>query len=222
MNTNIVSKILTALVFVAAVISAAPLRAAAPTVTTSAATEVTATKATLNGTVNAGNENTLVSFDYGTTTTYGQSANGTPLQATGGAATALSASVSGLIPNTTYYFRVKGVNPSGTVSGSQMSFTTSLAPLKVKVESEYGKEKITPRAGTIEVPIGSEQKFSAPLHVFLNRDFVELDPPYAEPGSSDQSKVPYYRARRVGYAINRHLVRFIMFIIMFINTILYF
>jgi hypothetical protein len=55
-----------------------------------------------------------VTFEYGTTTSYGYTASGNP------------ATISGLTANTTYYFRVKAVNTIGTTYGSEMSFTTPI------------------------------------------------------------------------------------------------
>jgi uncharacterized protein (TIGR02145 family) len=94
-----------------------------PIVTTIAATVVTQTGATLNGTVNANNLSTTVTFDYGTTTSYGQSINATPNTVSGNTTTNVSASLTGLIVNTLYHFRVKVVSTGGTTYGSDMTFT---------------------------------------------------------------------------------------------------
>lgn len=100
---------------------------AAPTATTGAATGITETGATLNGTVNDNGQNTTVSFNYGATTAYGTTAAAT----TGGTITAgagssaASVSISGLVCGTSYHFRVSGVNATGTTNGSDATFTTS-------------------------------------------------------------------------------------------------
>jgi hypothetical protein len=98
-----------------------------PTATTNAATGVGTSGATLNGSVNAKNNSTTVSFEYGTTTSYGSTATATPGTVTGNAATAVSGTLSGLASNTLYHFRVKAVNSIGTTYGSDATFTT-LAP----------------------------------------------------------------------------------------------
>jgi len=104
-------------------VSAIPL----PTVTSNAASGITATGATLNGTVNANGNNTTVTFDYGTTTGYGSSATATQSPVTGSSNTAVSAAISGLTcGGTTYHFRVKGVNGGGTANGSDLTFTTGV------------------------------------------------------------------------------------------------
>ena len=98
---------------------------AAPTVTSGAAGGVTATGATLNGTVNANSVSTTTSFDYGATVSYGLSVAANPFTVTGSNATAISALLSGLSCNTTYHFRAKGVSSGGTINGSDALFTTT-------------------------------------------------------------------------------------------------
>jgi len=101
--------------------------AALPSATTSTATTITTTGATLNGSINANNASTSVTFDYGLTTGYGSSATATPGTVAGTSNTSVSASLTGLTPNTTYHYRVKGVNSAGTTNGLDGSFTTNAA-----------------------------------------------------------------------------------------------
>jgi len=103
--------------------------AAAPTVTTSAVSSVTTTGVTLNGTVNANNASAVVTFDYGLTTSYGTSVTATQSPVTGTTATAVSYAISGLVPNTTYHFRVNGVNTAGTTNGTDLTFSTTVTNL---------------------------------------------------------------------------------------------
>ena len=97
----------------------------APTVASSAATSIGSTTATLNGTVTANNLSTTASFEYGLTTGYGSTAAATPGTVTGNTATSISAALTGLTANTTYHFRAKGVNTSGTIYGSDTTFATT-------------------------------------------------------------------------------------------------
>jgi len=100
--------------------------AVAPTVSTTAATSITGSGATLNATVNANYSSAVVSFEYGTTTTYGSTANASPSPVSGGTSTPIFATISGLAPATTYHFRVKAVNATtGTVYGEDLTFTTA-------------------------------------------------------------------------------------------------
>lgn len=97
----------------------------APTVTTGVASGITATAAGLAGTVNPNNAATTVTFNYGTTGSYGSvvTATQSPLTA-GGTAKAVSASVSGLIQNQLYHFQASATNTQGTTNGSDATFTT--------------------------------------------------------------------------------------------------
>ena len=97
--------------------------AAAPGATTNAATDLTATTATLNGTVSPNREDTTYYFQYGTTTEYGSQ---TPTQGpiSGNAGRNVEAAISGLTPSTTYHYRVVASNASGTTFGADMTFTT--------------------------------------------------------------------------------------------------
>ena len=98
-----------------------------PSVATSAATSVTTSSATLNG--NLGSLGTTlsveVSFEWGTTTAYGNTATVTasPLSVPG----VFSASVSGLSSGTTYHFRAKAMG-DGTTYGIDSTFTTGTVP----------------------------------------------------------------------------------------------
>jgi hypothetical protein len=98
--------------------------AQAPVATTTPATNVTSTTATLNGSVTPNQNDTTYYFEYGTTTEYGTQ---TPTQGpqTGNATKDVSADVSGLAPSTLYHYRLVAMNSSGTSFGSDATFTTS-------------------------------------------------------------------------------------------------
>jgi gliding motility-associated-like protein len=102
--------------------------ATAPTVTNVAATLITTGTATLNGTVNDNNASTTVTFDYGTspTLTVSSSIDGNPnILTAGGGVKAITANLTGLSPNTTFYYRIRAVNSAGTTLGSPiLSFKT--------------------------------------------------------------------------------------------------
>jgi hypothetical protein len=98
-------------------------------VTTLDASGITATNATLNGTVNPGNGVTTAYFRYGLTTNYGSYSATNTLTATN-VNVSVSRLVSGLAPGTTYHFRLVGLNSAGTSVGSNLVFTTvSLQPV---------------------------------------------------------------------------------------------
>ncbi len=103
--------------------------AVSPTTTTGAASGVGATGATLNGMVNANNASTTVTFEYGLTIAYGSAITADQSPVTGTAGTSVTKTITGLLPNSTYHFRVVGVNTGGATNGSDQTFTTSaLAP----------------------------------------------------------------------------------------------
>ncbi len=109
-----------------AAVTIASTFASLPAVTTNAASNITATGATLNSTTSANGSSTTVSFDYGTAS--GSYSSTSQSATTGGTVDTTGAStlaVSGLLCNTRYYFRAKGVSSAGSSTGSELSFTTS-------------------------------------------------------------------------------------------------
>jgi hypothetical protein len=101
-----------------------------PNVTTQAATSVAGTTATLNGYINANStcvypyyncsSYTSYYFQYGTSQ-YSLNQQ-TPTQSFGQTSGAVSAYVTNLLPNTTYYFQLIGSNSSGLGYGGVLSF----------------------------------------------------------------------------------------------------
>jgi hypothetical protein len=101
----------------------------APSVITTPANAIGAIFATLNGTVNANNQDATVTFEYGLTTSYGTMVPATPGTVTGFVVTPFSSNITGLSMNTTYHFRAVSVNATGTTYGNDLVFTTGcLAP----------------------------------------------------------------------------------------------
>jgi len=97
-----------------------------PQVSTAAATNVTSSGATLNGSVNPEGTATTYQFQYGTTTSYGSVIPVSPASAgSGTSAVNESANLTGLSANTTYHYRITATNATGTSNGSDQQFTTS-------------------------------------------------------------------------------------------------
>src|SRR5205085_3110205 len=95
-----------------------------PFFVTNPATLIASFSATLNGSVDPHGLSTNVHFEYGTTTSYGQT---TAIQTkTGNTYQSVSANISGLNASTTYHFRIVATNSSGTVHGSDRTFRTTL------------------------------------------------------------------------------------------------
>ena len=97
----------------------------APAVTTTAASRVTSSGATVGGSVNPEGQAATYQFDYGTTTSYGSSVP-SPAGSAGSGTSAVteSASLTGLRSGTTYHYRIEATNATGTTDGLDRSFTT--------------------------------------------------------------------------------------------------
>jgi cyclophilin family peptidyl-prolyl cis-trans isomerase len=91
---------------------------------TKAADSVMANSAKLIGEVNPNNLSTVVSFEWGLTTAYGNSqlADLSPVQ--GNSIVKVSCWLDSLLPETEYHYRIVASNSSGTRYGTDMSFTT--------------------------------------------------------------------------------------------------
>jgi DNA-binding beta-propeller fold protein YncE len=118
-----------------------------PTVTTEAASGVSATEATVAGTINpegvAGA--TTYHFDYGTSTSYGASTE--PVDTGGGSSDVpASATLTGLQPGTTYHYRLVGTNASGSSVGADETFTTNAAQAAVDVQPSFASVVTTTTA----------------------------------------------------------------------------
>jgi hypothetical protein len=107
-------------------VPAAAIAAGAPRVTTDAATALSSTGATLNGSVNPNGNATTYYFEYGPTKTYGTK-TAVVNAGSGNANSPTSAPVSGLTASTTYHFRLVATNSAGTTTGRDRAFKT-LAP----------------------------------------------------------------------------------------------
>ncbi len=95
----------------------------APSVTTSAASSITDTTATLNGTISSigTSSPTVRGFAVGLTTAYGATTTESGSFSTG----AFTTSATSLSCNTLYHFRAYATNINGTGYGSDTTFTTS-------------------------------------------------------------------------------------------------
>ena len=95
-----------------------------PSATTLSATNLTTTSATLNGNVNANELNSIVTFEYGTSASYGIAIPAAQSPVTGSSSVNVSVDLTGLLAGTTYHFRIKTENLLGTTFGSESTFTT--------------------------------------------------------------------------------------------------
>ena len=126
----------------------------APTVATGSATEIDQTGATLNATVNPdGGEISDCTLEYGTTTSYGSSAPCTPQPGSGETPVSVTATITGLDPNTTYHYRVAATNTSGTTAGSDETLKT--LPTAPTVHTEAAGE-VTQTGATLNATVNPD------------------------------------------------------------------
>ena len=104
-----------------------PAAAQQPTVDTTSASNVTSTAARFNGRINPNSAETTYWFEYSNNSLLATLiGNGTPQQtlASGNNTTSVSANISGLTKNSTYYYRLVARNSLGTIRGDIESFKT--------------------------------------------------------------------------------------------------
>jgi hypothetical protein len=106
--------------------------ASTPIVSAESATGVSATQATLPGSVNPQGMSTGYRFEYGKTTAYGTSV---PVPdknvGSGTGAVAVSESVSGLSPATTYHYRLVATNGVNSAATADKTFETAPTPVQL-------------------------------------------------------------------------------------------
>ncbi|MEI8130688.1 MAG: hypothetical protein WCG55_04265, partial [bacterium] len=125
--------------------SACPI--GAPIVTTTSASAVTATSATLGGnlTSTGGASSTTVSFEYGLTTSYGTTASAGTRSTTG----AFTATSGVLACNTMYHYRAKALNTGGSANGGDVTFTTSACPISTPTVTTTSASAVTATSATL-------------------------------------------------------------------------
>jgi uncharacterized protein (TIGR02145 family) len=149
----------------------------APVAVTTEATAILFTSASLNGTVNANFLSTTVTFEYGTTTNYGNSIDASQSTLTGDSTTHVNINLTGLLPGTVYNFRIKTVNDLGTVYGDNYSFKT-LIPIAYTSEAT----NITVTSATLN-GLANPHGLNSSLVFMYGQDI----PPYNEVVYNDSS-----------------------------------
>jgi len=129
-----------------------------PSVATGSASDVGASAATLNGTVNPNGLATTYHFEYGTTTSYGSQSPAVDASAgSGSTGVAVSRSLSGLTAGTTYHFRLVATNSAGTTAGDDQVVTTTSNTQNTTPTTTNGTETPPPI-----VPGGTTSTSTAP------------------------------------------------------------
>ena len=104
-----------------------PPAAAAPSVETKNATDVTKSVATLNGTVDANGLETTYWFEWSTDSLLGSALLRKTGEISAGSGTqkvSVKSDITGLTASTTYYFRLVAKNSAGTAKGERVTFRT--------------------------------------------------------------------------------------------------
>jgi hypothetical protein len=110
---------------------------ARPSINSISSANIAETTATLDATVTPNGAPTTVSFEYGTTESLGLTTAGTSI-GSGSSPVAVSANLTGLQANTTYYYRAVATNSQGTTTGTTLSFiTTTALPLVTTTPSTF-------------------------------------------------------------------------------------
>ncbi len=134
---------------------------------------VGATSATLHGEVNPNGSATTVYFQYGTSASYGQTTPAIDI-GSGSSPVSFSAQLIGLLPNTTYHYRLVTGKAGGTVYSVDQTFTTLAAaadyaeagtwvvqrtvrtlPLQVNGTVDIGTFTFETGTGTLEITVNA-------------------------------------------------------------------
>jgi len=110
-------------------------------VSTLAATDISDTDATLNGSANPGGAAILTHFDFGATMTYGTSTADARLDVAS-VATAFDTTVSGLTQSATVHFRAVAKTDFVTVDGNDQTFVVANTPPTISIDDLPDKVKV--------------------------------------------------------------------------------
>lgn len=102
-----------------------------PIVQTGSPSSIALTEAEVAGSVDPMGQSVMVYFDFGPTSVYGHVVQAIPPTASGTGIVAVSAQLTGLLPGTSYHYRVR-VEAGSTVTGADSVFSTPSAPLGVE------------------------------------------------------------------------------------------
>ena len=119
-----------------------------PVATTGAATAISETGATLNGTVDRNDGATTYHFEYGTSPAYGLTTPETAVPADGTDPVAVKAELQGLTRNTTYNYRLVATNAAGVSQGANRTFRTAPGPRPPTVTSTSSRD-VTSRSARL-------------------------------------------------------------------------
>jgi hypothetical protein len=147
-----------------------------PIVTTLDATNISLFSATLNGLVTANSYPTNVTFEWGTTSSYGNTLAANPQVVTGTSAVLVTSDISGLTAGTVYHFRCVGENQAGIFYGEDKIFFQEVG------QQELAQEKVriypVPSHGQFRVVLTSQAMEDVTICIFnpAGEKILETDP----------------------------------------------
>jgi sugar lactone lactonase YvrE len=107
--------------------------------------DVTTTEATLNAFIDPLGATTSFRFEYGLDTSYGQSAPIPDSSAGSGFLSAIvSQRISGLVPDTTYHYRIHVSSAGGDANSDDRTFRTASAPVPFQLPDDRAYEMVSP------------------------------------------------------------------------------
>ncbi len=138
--------VLVFVIAVAALATAVAIASSSPAVATGGVSSVGSSSAVLHGTVDPNGAETHYSFQWGLTAAYGASS---PLKSAGQgtANVTVQATAHGLLPGTTYHYRLVASSKSGATNGNDRTFKTTGHPPPAAVTGSIAK--IARRSATL-------------------------------------------------------------------------
>ncbi len=124
-----------------------------PDLVTGEASSLTQTSATLAGTVSSDTDLSECRFDYGPTSAYGSSVACSSLPSASTTPVAVSATLHGLLANSSYHFRIVASNQGGTNLGNDQLFTTPPQPPTVLTQAA---SSLTQTSATLNASLDPE------------------------------------------------------------------
>lgn len=167
--------------------------ALSPSVSTSSATSIAETGATLDGLVNPNSLATKAYFEYGTTTSYGSKTSEASV-GSGSTTVELSQGISGLTANTLYHYRIVATNADGASQGTDKTFTTA-GPPSVITESGV-PDNTTGEAATLNAwvdPNGQSTTYQFEYGTKSGTYTTTVPIPAESAGSSFEGKAVNYK-----------------------------
>jgi len=134
-----------------------------PLLLTLQATDITQNSAKLNGNIHAAGKPTAVKFEYGTTTVYGNEVVATPDTSAVAGNVSAFAVISGLVPYTTYHYRIKGTNSDTTKFGDDVIFYTGSSEIP-NFNFEHWSPYITTKPQGWSLTVGHVTPYSPACH----------------------------------------------------------